>query len=235
MTGYENYIGTSVPGVIQFENANEGRSYPFEDDAVLESDSGAVLPDEVVADMHLVIPRGTSARLSSAYISPHMVSICVSVHGSREAAMSCIVKASELVAYTPYRLEKLTGSEDVGGIVTFGKIDFQAAAGSYRFSAKRIGIAESAVSRYTPARLRRIVDPRTGKSVSGDVDIDFSTYIEASRLDGGVRLSLSEGANDVLLSKCYRDVVDNPCGATPIERINGVKSDDKRRIVLWFH
>lgn len=40
MTGYENYIGTSVPGVIQFENANEGRSYPFEDDAVLESDSG---------------------------------------------------------------------------------------------------------------------------------------------------------------------------------------------------
>lgn len=235
MIGYENYIGSAVPGVMQFENANEGRSYPFEDDSTLKSDDGAVLPDCVVSDMHLVIPRGSSARLSSVYISPHMVSLCIAIQGSRTAALSCVVKSSELMPYVPYRLEKLTGSEDVGGVVTFGKIDFRGMSGSYRFSANRVGIAECAVSRYTPARLRRIVDPRTGESVSGDAAIDFSTYIEASRSPEGVRLSLADGANDVLLSKCDRDVVDNPCGATPVESINGVKSDDKRRIVLWFH
>jgi hypothetical protein len=235
MTGYENYIGSADPGVIQFENANEGRSYPFEDNSVLEADSGAVLPDEVVADMHLVIPRGSSARLSSVYISPYMVSLCVAVDGQRGAALSCMAKASEFRPYVPYRLEKLTGSEDVGGIVTFGQIDFQAAAGSYRFTARQIRVAECAVSRYTPAKLRRIVDPRTGDSVSGDVSIDFPSYVEASRSEEGVSLSLAEGANDILLPRCDRIAADNPCGATPVKSINGVRSDDKRRIVLWFH
>lgn len=235
MTGFENYIGSTNPGVIQFENANEGRSYPFEDSSVLEADGGLVLPDGVVVDMHLVVPRGASARLSSVYISPYMVSLCVAVDGSRQAALSCVVKASEFRPYVPYRLEKLTGCEDVGGVVTFGQIDFQSSAGSYRFSSSQVRIAECAVSRYTPAGLRKIVDPRTGESVSGDVQIGFSAYVQAERLQDGVELSLSEGANDMLLPACSRSESGNPCVATPVASINGVRPDDRKRIVIWFH
>lgn len=236
MTDYVNYIGSAKPGIIQFENANEGRSYPFVDDSTLESDDGRVLSDDVVADMHLVIPRGTVARLSSAYISENIVSVCVVVEGGPStAALSCIVKTQELSPYTPYRMEKLTGSEDVGGIVTFGQIDFRASAGSYRFSRNEVRLCEGAVSVYTPARLRRIVDPRTGESVSGDVKIEFPSYIDVSAEDDGVRLALSAGANDVLLPKCDRLQKDMPCGAVPINSINGVRPDDRKRIVLWFH
>jgi len=232
---YDNYIGTTSPGVIQFENANEGRSYPFEDNSVLESDDGKVLPDEVIADMHLVVPKGMDARLSSVYISENMVSLCVVAEGqSGSAALSVVVKVSAFKPYVPYRLEKLTGSEDVGGVVTFGQIDFAGCAGSYRFG-NRVHVAEGAVSRYTPARLRRIVDQRTGKYVSGDVTLEFPSYIEVEKSEDGVRLSLAEGANDRLLSKCDRTVVSNPCGSTPITSINGVLPDEEKRIVLWFH
>lgn len=233
---YDNYIGTTTPGIIQFENANEGKSYPFADNANLTADSGVILNDNIVADMHLVIPKSAEAYLSSVYISDNMISVCIKVvTGSSVGALSCTIKSSSFEPYIPYRLEKLTGSEDLGGIITFGAVNFSSSKGSYRFSRNTVRISESAISKYTPAGLRRIIDDRTGESVSGDVNLEFTSYVQTVKGDDGIKLDLTKGANDALLTKCDQDVVENPCGATPITSINSVSPDNKNRIVIWFH
>lgn len=237
MIVYDNDISSPKPGVIQFENANEGRSYPFADNAILKSDDGKDLGENVISDMHLSIPKSCNAYLSSVYISDSLVSVCVRVVDvmNNVSAMSCIIKGSDFEPYRPYALEKLSGSEDIGGVVTFGAIDFISEKGSYKFSNNLIEIADSAVSKYTPAKLRKIIDDRTGEYVSGDIDLEFSSYIKATKENGGIKLELMPGANDALLSKCDKNVVENPCFADPVKTINGVAPDSKNRIVIWFH
>lgn len=234
---YDSYIGTTTPGIIQFENANEGKSYPFADNTTLMSDSGRVLDDSVVTDLHLAIPMQAEAYLSSVYISDVMISICFKIDQEDEtvSALSCTIKASEFEPYTPYRLEPLTGCEDVGGIVTFGAIDFKSESGAYRFSTNVVRLADSVVSKYAPAKLRKIIDDRTGESVTGNINLDFTSYIQAIKESDGIKLNLTKGANDALLSDCDKNVDENPCGTTPIETINGVAADSKKRIVIWFH
>jgi hypothetical protein len=187
--------------------------------------------------MHIVIPKGSDAYVSSVHISTAMIAICVKVvaQNSLMAAMSCIVEADKFEPFTPYRLEKLHGSEDVGGIVTFGIIDFMADAGTYKFEDGKAVLSETAVSKFVPAGLRKLIDDRSGKSVSGDVKIEFSGYVGAVRDGRSVRLDLLPGAGSALLSKCDKAVPVNPCGATPVSSINGVRPDDKGRIVIWFH
>lgn len=237
MKVYDSSGRSGSPAVMQFENANEGRSYPFADNATLVSDSGEVLPDGVVADMHLVVPKGMDASLASVYLSGRMLSVCIKVEsaGKVVAALSRTVKADVFEPYVPYAMEKLTGSEDVGGVVTFGQVEFPSVPTVYRFSRKRIPLAESAVAKYTPAKLRKIVDDRTGESVSGDVKVKFSAHVDVSRDEDGVHLVLRQGSNDVLLPACDRVVHSDPCGATPVQSINGVLPDDKDRIAIWFH
>lgn len=238
MTGYENYIGSTEPGVIQFENANEHRSYPFMDNSVLLADNGMTLPDSLITDLHLVIPKNADACLSSVYVSESMVSVCIKVskQGTPSVmAMSCTARAADLIPYMPYRLEKLTGSEDIGGVVTFGSIDFSSSRGTYRFTENTIGIADSAISKYTPSGLRKIIDPRTGAELSGDITVSFPSYVTAENTAEGIKLGISEKANNILLSECDKDSADNPCGATPVTSINGIPPDDRKRIVLWFH
>lgn len=236
MIVYESSVLSPTPGAVQFENANEGRSYPFADNAVLKTVDGTTLGDHVVADMHLVVPRGVEAYLSSVYISEHLISVCVRIveDGASIAALSCMVSADRFEPYVPYRLEKSTGGQDIGGIVTFGAIDLEADRGTYRFK-NGVPLADAALVKYVPAKLRRFIDDRTGESLSGDVDIEFSGYVETSKTGDGVKLSLSPGAEKALLSKCDRGRSDNPCGATPVASINGVLPDDKKRIVIWFH
>ena len=237
MMVYDSLTGAGTSGIMQFENSNEGRSYPFADDSVLVSDDGFRLPDSMVADMRLVIPKGTEASLASVHVSGKMLSICVRVTSSGQisAALSCTVRVDAFEPYIPYRMEKLTGSEDVGGIVTFGQVEFPHLPVTYRFSARHVGIAESAVAKYTPARLRKIVDDRTGKSVAGDVTVKFSAHVDVSRDEDGVRLKLKPGSNSVLLPACDRYASSDPCGATPVHSIDGVLPDKKDRIAIWFH
>jgi hypothetical protein len=233
-----DYTNSVTSGLIQFENVNEGRSYPFSDNAILEDDTGRILRDGVISDMHLVIPIGLTALLSSVYISENMISVCIKIKSGSTvvSAMSCVIETKNFEPYIPYRLEKLTGSEDVGGIVTFGIIDYQSDTGVYKFNTNDITFSDNVVSKYVPARLRKLIDDRTGESISGDVDIVFPSYVTSSKdATGGITLDPTNEARKELLSKCDLEVVSNPCGATPVEMINGVESDSKKRIVIWFH
>lgn len=276
-------LSSERPSVIQFENANEGRTYPFSDLATLVSDEGLQLPDSLVTDLHIIAPHGCTAFLSSVHLSKGIVSACFRIlsvekelrafenkfdfclirrlieadslkmtkaafnellgklkdlqYSTRSAdGLSVVVKASDFESYRPYRLEQLSGSEDIGGIVTFGNIEFPERPVTYRFLQNFVPITESAMARYEPARLRKLIDPRTGESVSGDVRLDFSAAVDASvDPDGRIRLSLQDAAREGLLSDCDRNRPKNACGATPISSINGTAPDADKRIVIWFH
>ena len=227
MTTYDERLGAA-----KFENVNEGRSYPFADDAILNTEDGIRLPDDVLADMRLVAPAGSVASLSSVYISPRMISLCLAVGAS---ALSCTVSRDLFEPYVPYRLGRLAGLEDTGGVVTFGQLEFPSEPRTYRFAPGVARLADCVMAEYVPAALRRFVDARSGRMLSGDVKLDFSGYVQAERTADGLQLKLPAEAARALLSDCDKKIQSNPCGATPVTKINGVAPDDKGRIVLWFH
>ena len=239
----------------QFENVNAVRKYPFADNASLVDSEGKELPYESIVDVHLVVPGnyGTintpgqgeapapEVRMSSFHISKAMVSACFTseLNGTR-SAMSVTVSASGFKPYFPYRLEKLYGSEDIGGIVTFGDVfsRFSFDDGIFvpeTYFLDAAYIHPCLVSAIHPAGLRRFIDGRTGESVSGDVEIEFPRYVKASREGGFVTLSLEDGAYEELASECANVSGAEACGTTPIASINGVYPDDNGEIVLWFH
>ena len=232
----------------QFENANTLRDYPFQEGSTLVDDLGRRLPDNVVADLHMFVPAdmedgvGVAApevRMTSVHLSRSMVSVCfVSKFGGVSSALSVTVAAANLRPYVPYRLEKLVGSYDVGGIVTFGEMELPGFPETYRFDplGSAAVVHPCCVAAAKPAGLRSFFDRRSGERVSGDARIDFSGYVDAEKDGKSFRLSLSEGAASELMSTCegLSDGV-GPCGATPIRTINGIRPDDDGNIVLWFH
>lgn len=242
MNTYDGYIGTVEPGVIQYENVNENRSYPFADDAVLETIDGRMLPDNVIVDVRIVVPIAGSNPykfMSSLYISKSMISACFYVlsTGNTRVALTVTVHRDSFVPYMPYRLEQISNSPTYcsGGIITFGDIDFDSCTGSYRFNAGQAVLSDNVVLFKEESRLRSIVDDRSGKKITGDVKIEFSSHVTARKEGRNVELGISQTSNDILLSDCDRNRSRTPCGATPITSINGVLPDDKRRLVIWFH
>lgn len=228
-----SHIESANPAVIQLENVNEGRSYPFADEAQITFD------ENIITDLSLVVPKGAKAWLSSVYISSKLVSLCISIKvGDECRGLSVIVRADAFESYSPYRLEKVGGSEDVGGMVTFGNIrfdDYSTGPKSYRFAEEEVTFAPSVVMEYVPAKVRKFYDPRSGRTVSGDTTIEFSEHVVAEQGETGIKLSLKGGSNEALLPECERNAPVNACGATPITSINGVKPDKENRIAIWFH
>lgn len=241
----------------QFENVNSQRRFPFVENCTLVADSGKELPLNVVVDVHMVVPADIAApklnevkpdtvldaptvRLSSVYISSSMLSVCfTSDMNGVVNALSVTIARANFISYVPYRLEKLYGASDIGGIVTFGNVSFPGFPETYRFADKckdNAVIHQSCIAVVKPARLRSIFDPRSGQRVAGDVNIDFSGYIEASQTGKCIALTLEDGAADELISTCEGlGEGSDTCGATPIRSINGIRPDEDGNIVLWFH
>ena len=228
---------SSADGIIQFENANEGRSYPFVDNASLVDDNGALMGEDVIVDFKAITGDGSeSAYLRTVYVSPHLVSACVSLGSTDNAFLSVTVKREEFEPYAPYRMDNMTSLSNTGGIITFGSFEFPNVPVRHVFS--RLGFFGGCVRRYVPAKVTSLVDPRTGDSVRGDVELKFSGHIVPTvtgRDDGSISLALKEGSARALASKCDREKPVNSCGATPVTSLNGVRADEKDRIVLWFH
>lgn len=226
----------SGDGILQFENANSLRSYPFAEDTELVSTDGRTPPEGAIVDMHLMVPvgGGLKAELASLHLSRSMVSACVRIvaDGSTRGALSVAVGADNFKPYTPFRLEKLAGTEDMGGIITFGDIELPHTPETYFFS--DVEVHQGCITGFDPPRLRSIFDPRSGESARGDVRIVFSGYVDAKRDGRSVKLVLGADGGE-LSSRCARELPLNGCGAEPIMSINNVRPDSEGRIVLWFH
>ena len=235
----------------QFENENALRLYPFANGSSLVDKDGKELSRDAIVDLHVVAPANLDSpaeilsddeslpkvSLTSFHVSNHMVSACFRCG---DAALSVTVSKDAFSPYTPYRLEKLAGSEDVGGIVTFGDIEFPGFPETYFFRDRFDGdigvvVHPCCVAAAKPPALRCFVDPRSGERVSGDVEIDFSGYVRSEKDGKSFRLLLEEGAGVELASECAKVSGADACGATPIVSINGVRPDENGNIVLWFH
>jgi hypothetical protein len=225
--------------VAQFENTNALRNFPFAEGCSLVDREGRELPRDIVVDVHMAVPAigdGQSPRvwLTSVHVSPVMVSAWFrSDMGGRTNALSVMVARDGFAPYRPYMLEKLYGAEDIGGVVTFGNIDFPGAPETYFMDDALLHPCCVAVAK--PARLRSLVDRRSGKSLSGDVRVSFSGHVSAERNGKTFELSLDSGSAAELASECAADSGSGACGATPIVSINGVRPDSEGNIVLWFH
>ena len=121
--------------VAQFEHVNALRKFPFSDGSSRIDRYGRELPEDFLVDAHMVIPvkfgnpeSGIdscewSVRMTSAHISRNMISSCfVFERSGKTSAMSVTVASADFKPFYPYRLEKLAGTEDFGGIVTFGNV-----------------------------------------------------------------------------------------------------------------
>jgi len=219
----------------QFENVNALRSYPFADCGSLQDRLGRCLPSDVIVDLHFVVPAPQDGQLAEVsmtgvHISRSMVSACF-VSGSN--ALSVTVSMDEFIPYFPYRLEQLAGSSDAGGIVTFG--DFKKPEEPETYFLSRAIVHPCCIATSDPPKLRRFFDPRSGSYVSGDAEIDFSGYVNASREGNSFKINMEDGAAETLASECLKISGADNCGATPISSINGVRPDSEGNIVLWFH
>ena len=210
----------------QFENANALRNYPFREGCALVDDLGRRLPRNVIADLRMFVPADVQngvpsefpeVRMTSVHLSQSMVSVCFSSKfGEVLSALSVTVAAGNLKPYFPYRMEKLAGSHDIGGVVTFGEMELPGMPETYRFnpSAGNADVHPCCIAACKPAALSVDVE-RAGKSF---------------------RLSLEDGAAAELASRC--DELEGGvgvCGATSIKTINGIRPDEDGNIVLWFH
>lgn len=265
MSGYSMRSDTAI---AQFENDNALRNYPFWEGSSLVDDQGRSLSKNVVVDLHMIVPADIEVppdehgdrpdfvnvelpyvKMTSVHLSKSMVSACfASAFNGDTSALSVTVSAENFRPYVPYRLNKLVGSYDIGGIVTFGEIEFPDFPETYRFNPNGIEgnsfnplglnavIHPSCVAVSKAPRLRSIVDSRSGARLNGDVGIDFSGFIKASKSGNKFLLELEDGAASMLMSKCagLQESADL-CGATPIRSINGIRPDEDGNIVLWFH
>ena len=226
--------------IAQFENVNSLRSYPFEDGSLLVDRTGKALPQDVIVDVHMVVPAigelpsAPSVRLTSVHLSPSMVSACFkSDSGGRTCALSVTVAVDNFRPYMPYALERLYGAEDVGGVVTFGDIDFPGYPETYFMDTAKVHPCCVALAR--PARLRSVIDRRSGDALYGDVRISFSGHVRSEGDGKSFSLSLESGSEIELASECMTRSSAGICGATPVTSINGVEPDEDGNIVLWFH
>lgn len=247
------YIDTAT---AQFENVNTLRHYPFRADCSLMDADGRLLPSEIISDASFVVaaelasqgdapvdvrnpPDAPIVRLTGVHLSQSMISVCfLSRYQGTDNALSITVAAENFRPYFPYRLQPLAGTSDTGGVVSFGSVEFPGFPNMYRFAGGALDnaiIHPSCVCMAKPAGLHSLVDRRSGSRVSGDVGIVFSGYVESVQDGKSVALSLAEGAAEELASDCIDMTGGNPCGATPIQSINGIRPDDDGNIVLWFH
>lgn len=230
------FVGTED---AQFENVNELRMFPFSDDSSLVDSSGKELPLGIISDVHIVVPKRSNAewpvvRLSSVHVSSAMVSACfVSSCGGVADALSVTVSASSFMPYYPYRLEKLCGSSDIGGVVSFG--DIRDAFDPETYFLENAFIHKCCVAVKEPAGVRMFVDKRSGETLSGDVNISFSGYLKSVREGKNFRIEMEDGASSELASECSKITGSEACGATSVKSINGIRPDDEGNIVIWFH
>lgn len=236
------YADTSV---AQFENVNELRNYPFTDSSSLVDSLGRSLPADVIVDAHFFVPADVElgvpsespvVRLSSVHMSQAMLSACfIADFKGTVNALSVTVSKDDFKPYFPYRLEKLIGSRDIGGIVSFGFVPFPGFPETYVLRSAEIH--PCCVAACKPAGLRRIEDPRSGEHVCGDVKIEFSGYVESEKFENGYLLTVDDASALQLASKCVDSdrSESGVCGATPIKSINGIRPDEEGNIVLWFH
>lgn len=220
---------------IQWYNENEGRAYPISETASRVSDSGSILPDNIIADLGLMLdPSHTDVRISSVRITPRLVTVGIS-----SASAGLLVGTFVRDALQPYIAYPLTGVVDnVSGWVVFGTHQ-AVTTEDYRFATAAQSGVEARAIRYVEALpvqgilkdggrlsavLRGVVRLRGGAGVTVTKD----PYTPQTIL-----VSLTSDIIHNIISPCNFPATRNSCSVAPIRTINGV-GDASGNITVRF-
>ena len=104
---------------IQWCNENEGRAYPVREDADRLARSGAQLPNNLITDMRIMLPREyDSVYVSSAWLTNTLCGISLSCNVGPLCSAVVYLPAYEVYSAVP--LEPMPGVHNVSGWVSFG-------------------------------------------------------------------------------------------------------------------
>lgn len=229
---------------IGWYNENELRSYPIHERATRVDDSGAVLPNSLIVDIGVVVPKlppGASAeftgvRISSVTVRPGMISLGVSC--DRGGLLVRTFPTAGLQRYRAYPLYPLVN--DVSGWVAFGSYNHNGTAKDFKFSTAGQSGIESRCLKYVPAPgITRFVykDGDMTAGASGVVKLvgtaDF-TFRRVEDNPNEIRIGLSNAVASSFLTNCNKNATTELCGHPPIRTINGVGADENGAITIRF-
>ena len=180
-------------------NSNEVRNYPLHDSATKQSADGAIFPDNIIADMNIVVPEsaGRFVYLSSAAVTPGLVSLTFlatdidpfSPEQSSSSGSTGLVPLASITVQKPvtryknYRVEALYPGVD--GWVAFGTGVDEAGTRAYRFETSDAGLLNS-------------------KAVRAYRDQPVSSLGKSGRLIQLTGLVTLQGGGNVLVSRAVR-------------------------------
>lgn len=227
---------------VQWENSHVSLRFPLEDDAILSAVDGRDLPACFVVDMSVFTDGDpASVRLVSAYVGPGLVSM--SLADNLGALGMCSVPVSEYEKYAPYRIEGFPG-RDAAGICSFGASPSELSEPVLLRFDPGIPVSATACHHVDTGRVRKFVDERSGKSVSGDVRLELGTGLTAFLCslddDGGcgkwpcARIFMDRDLGLSVVSPCVGKNDDSRIAQKPVSAINGVSPDCEGRLAIVF-
>lgn len=219
----------------EWHNENALRAYPLADDCP----ASAVLPPWLLADLRVTADRRyTRVFLSSAYVSPALVSIGISGQEGDAAPVGLLVRTvtrDELEPGRAYALERVDGK--ACGTVVFGTIPSDAAGFKLNFGATEATFAEAAVLRAAAPGVEALVDAEHGLRASGIIDLSGNAEFRTARDPADpqtVIITLDDLYRDLTTSVCSSAPSFERCGMTPVKSINGVAPDADGLLTLRF-
>lgn len=221
---------------IEWCNENEGRAYPVSETATRVDDTGKTLPNDIIADMGLVLPQLYSElRISSVYVSPQIVSVAISC--STGGLLTGSFSRTGLVPYAAYALTPLV--EGVSGWIVFGN---HRAVVSERFlfsTAAQAGVELRAVRLIPPPGvtkfLRRGGDPTVQAQglIRLEADSSFEIIKDPDNAQN-IIVRLRQDSQARFSEPCSQQASADFCGVPPIRRIANVPAGSTGEIGIRF-
>lgn len=227
---------------MQWYNENEGRAYPLSENSTRRSDSGVMLPDDIIVDMGLLVdpsqtsdwvPPGpsvtdhnTDIRLSSLRVTPQYITLGIS-----SSTTGLLVGTYLTADIKPFAAYPLVGARDgITGWIVFGHHRIIVTE-DYRFATPgQSRIEQRAIRNIDPIWVKGLVKAggNAGKALTGIVKLQSGAGVKIYGEDVGgfygkrIVVEMDDLTAQGLVSPCAQSATKEECKLTPIRSINGV-------------
>lgn len=221
---------------INWCNENEGRGYPIAEHTTRVSDSGQTLPNDILADLGILVPVDYAGlRVSTVYLSAYLVSVSISADAG--GLLTGTFQRNTTRPYTAYALTPLI--DDVSGWVVFGNHQFTVPE-HYRFATAAQAAIETRCVRVIPPpgvkRFQRIGNAATVYAANLVKLTGGPQFVIEQDSDNAqnIIVRLGNDVKDRFTEPCTRPASSDACGVPPVRRLNNVQADENGVITLRF-
>ena len=218
----------------QFYNENEGRKFPFEETATLQSNNIS-LPTDLIVDLSISIPS-TLTGVYCPIINITQYAISISLASSTLGLLVGSFARSSLVPYKAYALSPVI--DDVSGWIVFGNGIANAVTGCFQFAnSVSSAIAQRCINYIDVLPVKKFI------KLGGSLDT-YVTDIVKLKAQGDLIIKKHEtDTNTIVLELGTPSDFVGPCnkltdigrdGIVSLHSINNVKPDANGTIILEF-